>query len=73
MNWDAAVITGREVSFDKFVSCIALQIEQRFQIAMLDCSFSFARDNWLSPVGNAKTGLSDHREVVCPISHGKCL
>ena len=57
----------------ELVVTIALQVQQRCQIAMVDLHVGFCCDNRLGMERNTEAGVLDHDQIVRAIANGKRL
>src|SRR3954454_1167453 len=57
---------------DQLRRCVALQVEERGEVAVVDHGVGGGSDRGLGAERHADAGLAEHREIVCPVAdrHG---
>ena len=68
-----AVIITPAWRFRKFVAPVALRIQKRGQIAMIDTRMRRCCDRGLCVIGDAEPCLLQHGEIVGAVADGECV
>src|SRR6056297_3990452 len=56
--------------FGKFAARIALQIEQRAQVAMIDADIALSRHRWFGMKRDTRACKAKHPQIVRPVANG---